>query len=122
MARSPANAAQYAGYRQGGQYPKLSGEQLFQPTSWNRQGAETLRATNTMGRLVCCARASVELLTAPLAGRAAGRSRFSPNTDKHFGKSGSAMSKWERQQHVARTKCCLRAGRTLAFGMYLCSI
>jgi hypothetical protein len=35
-----ANAAQYAGYPQGGQYPKLSSEQLFQRTSWNTFATE----------------------------------------------------------------------------------
>jgi hypothetical protein len=35
-----ANAAQYAGYLQGGQCFKLSSEQLFQRMSWNTRGAE----------------------------------------------------------------------------------
>ena len=53
------------------------------------------------GRPLCCTRASVELVTAPLAVRAAGRSPFSPNADKHFGKSGSGDVK-----KGAATICC----------------
>ena len=41
-----------------------------------------------------------------LAVRATGRSPFSPNADKHFGKSGSAMSKGSGN-NMSRERCAV---------------